>query len=355
MSAKFKVNPLAKISLFPEMKCELLLEGLSYKLPHTGYISFLSKLKGASGKDDIIHMIEESINKDAANDIFEDMCSSMILVDEDYEHADMDGARHWIKRGWLEGLFLHLKTRNISFSDTSGDTGFSAKESLAKLIETEGLPEIWKSYDDCRKFPLPKPQAIPEKSLEEVLLKRRSNRPWRNSSMSMEHFSSILHYANVETRRIRMNLEQNVKSDPELLLNSSFTALETYCLVMSVQDLTPGLYHYDPKSHQLSLIREGLFREEITKCCIGQSRPHDASCVFMISAVWERFMFRYRHARAYRTLLTNVSELGHKYLLLGTSLRLSTFMTPAFNDKYVDNFMGFNGYDEAVLYAIGLG
>jgi len=344
-----------KISVSPKLQCDLLLESVTYDLPGPAYVSLMAKVKKPQPKAEILSLISDTLPAAPAEEIFNDLLENHVLVNDHYNLEEMKGVEHWINRGWIEGLILHLKTRNISFSDTRGDAAFSTRAALEDVIAREGLPDIWKHYESAETVNLLSPEPMPDKSLEEVLLKRRSNRPWRHETMSLADLSSILHHANIEGCRVRTELEQSVGENPELLLNSSFTALETYCLVLSVESIKPGLYHYNMKNHELELIREGLFRDEITKCCIGQSRPHGASCIFMISAVWDRFMYRYRHPRAYRTLLTNVAELGHKYLLLGTSLRLSTFMTPAFNDKYVDDFMGFNGYDEAVLYAIGLG
>lgn len=351
----YKLNSFMQISLGPIFLCDLLIENEQYELPHASYISFLAQVEGKLSLDELVKLAAETIDQDQAGQIVEDLIKNRILVVEEDNPPEMEGARHWIKRGWMEALVLHLKTRNLSFSDTAGGKEADARMLMGGILGPETNVEIWKTFKGKTAVSLPPPESLPEKPVEEVLLYRRSNRPWRFQSMSMERFSSLLYHANIETRRIRTELEEGIREDPELLLNSSFTALETYCVVMAVDGLASGLYHYDPKDHKVTLVREGLFRDEIVKCCIGQSRPYGASCVFLITAVWERFMFRYRHPRAYRTLLTNVAELGHKYLLLGTSMKLSTFMTPAFNDRYVDEFMGLDPHQEGTLYAIGLG
>jgi hypothetical protein len=89
--------------------------------------------------------------------------------------------------------------------------------------------------------------------------------------------------------------------------------------------------------------------------CAGQQRPGGAACAFAISAVFERYMFRYRHARAYRTLLVNVSELAQKYIMLATNFGLSTFMTPLFFDEVASELLGVDEYEEAVLELVAVG
>ncbi len=155
--------------------------------------------------------------------------------------------------------------------------------------------------------------------------------------------------------RLRNAVEEQIQDRPEVLLDSAFSALETYFFAFSIEGLPNGIYHYDLRSHSVSLLREGLFRDEVARMCIGQRKPGSGSCTFLISAVFERYMYRYRHPRAYRNLLINVSEFAHRYILLSTALGLSTFMTPALQDEQADALLGVNGYEEAPLYVVAIG
>lgn len=161
--------------------------------------------------------------------------------------------------------------------------------------------------------------------------------------------------ANRETVRLRKEAEATYESNSGVLLNSAFSALETYFFAFSVDGLEPGLYHYDPRGHRAVLLRRGDLTDEVVTMCIGQDRPRGAACAFVITAVWERYMFRYRHPRAYRTLLINVAELAHKYILLATALDLSTFLTPALRDEFADQLLGVDGLKEAPLYVVAIG
>lgn len=142
---------------------------------------------------------------------------------------------------------------------------------------------------------------------------------------------------------------------PATLLHSAFCATETYVFAFDVAGLNPGLYHYDPREAGLTELRTGLLRGEIAAICVGQERPSQAACVFAITAVFDRYMYRYRHNRAYRSLLINVGELGQKYILTSTAFGLSTFLTPLFEDELADAVLGIEPYAEALLEVVAVG
>jgi SagB-type dehydrogenase family enzyme len=354
-----KANPLLRIRFGPPLACDLPLEKVSLTLPDTGYVRLIASLSAPKPREAAVGLATWAlgIEADAAAGVIADLTANRILVPGDEaDPPSLDGVRHWVRRGWLDALMLHLSSRDIRFQDTfSADPDGYARAAMQEFIARDGVPEIWKRFPDRDAVALPAPGALPDEPLEKVLLRRRSNRPWRYGTIGLETLSTILFHANEETRRLRMSAEESAAERPEVLLNSSFSALETYCVAFSVEGLAPGIYHYDPRDGRLFPIRLGLFRDEFVRMCIGQDRPREAACAFVVTAVWPRFMFRYRHPRAYRTLMINVAELGHKYLLLATAFRLSTFMTPAFDDRAADQFFGFDGYDEGPLYAIAVG
>jgi SagB-type dehydrogenase family enzyme len=165
----------------------------------------------------------------------------------------------------------------------------------------------------------------------------------------------MLWLGSAETRRVRNDVALELSSNPSALFNSAFTAIEVYIFAFNVNGLPPGLYHYDPKKHSVACLRKGDLQNEVTKMCVGQARAGSGACALAFSGVWKRYMYRYRHPRAYRTLLVNIAELAQKHLILATALSLSTFVTPAFNDELADRLLDVEGFDEAVLELIAFG
>jgi SagB-type dehydrogenase family enzyme len=144
-------------------------------------------------------------------------------------------------------------------------------------------------------------------------------------------------------------------SSPIVLLDSHFCSNEIYVVSNNVLGLYPGIYHYQPVKHYLSIIREGDYREDLKDLSQGQSFVGRASVALFITAVFERFMFRYRQPRAYRELLISTSELAHHLILAATALGIKTFETPALKDSKVCDLLKISGLKEDVLYFLALG
>jgi SagB-type dehydrogenase family enzyme len=269
----------------------------------------------------------------------------------------VDAVQHWIDRGWLDAAILHLKSRDLSFIDDRVDDPESVKRAvLLDEVESNPPPAFWKNYPSSQKIFLPKPTDLPsDRLLPEVLLARRSLAPYRGGGLNAIELGNILHYASLETVRLRTAAEETLRTSPELLLASSFSAIEIYPIILDVEGIAPGLYHFDPRDGGLSLLKSGYFREEAAKVCIGQSRAGASGVTLVFTAVWERYMYRYRHARAYRNLLINVAQLAQKILVLATSYRLGTFMTPAIDDEYAEQFLNLQWQEEAPLYVVAAG
>ncbi len=339
------------------------MDGKELLLPDIKYIYLISELGSWQEEKIVMEKIYSLFpNSDQAQKCFDNLHAHKIIVsEEEFKFYNLEGLKHWHKRNWLDALILHLKTKDMRYYDDKfQDVTISKNQKhdiFEEIISKEKKLELWKTYPQSLSFDLPLPKPLPEADLAEVLLKRRTGKPWTKEELEIGVLSDILFHVNKEGMEIRKRLEtafSNVENLENLLL-SSFTALETYLFVFKVNDLEPGLYHYNLQTHQLTLIKGGDFRNDIAKICIGQRMPKMSSCTFIITAVWERYMFRYRHSRAYRNLLVNVAELAHKYIIAATTYELSTWLTPAFNDEYAEKILNVDGYEEAPLYAVSIG
>ena len=103
------------------------------------------------------------------------------------------------------------------------------------------------------------------------------------------------------------------------------------------------------------MVFSNISSSDIKDVCIGQPEVKDAPAILFLSVIWERYYYRYRHSRAYRTVLVDLSESAHNYILLASSLNLGTFITPALNEEKAAKLLGENPKKEQILYAIGIG
>jgi SagB-type dehydrogenase family enzyme len=262
----------------------------------------------------------------------------------------------WLDSGWLNALQYHLQTRNIPFVDADAeDPEQSARDAYTVMLRTAISPPNFKVCPDISYCKLPEPETIPPESLGETLARRRSGGEWRGTAVRLSELSAILRQVNQDAREIRARSAETALLDPLVLRYSRFIALETYVVAANVFCLPSGFYHYNTQDQSLGLLRAGEFHEKLVKLVSGQERIKTAACTFLIAVIWERYYFRYRHSRAYRTLLTDVAELAHNYVLLSTAFRRGVFLTPALNEKKAARFLGRCNLDEALLYAIAIG
>lgn len=357
-TTQVRLNPFCRLTVDETVSCELLLEESSVELPDPLFVTLLSHFRDVVSYASAVGAVAELLHVDQmqATSIVDDLIDHKVLVAPDHRPEE-DRVAFWEKRGWIEGLVFHRVSRNLPYLDAdSGDKAAYDFRQL-RLDVKRPLPEAWKVYPSAEVFPLP-PPTVPENlgSLEDALLRRRCNRAYQSGELSLRDLGAMLKAASVGVLSARLAAEKALETIPEeYLRHSSWSAIETYVSVHSVEDLKPGLYHYDLREHSLVLVRAGDLREEVRRFCLGQQNSSSGSCNIHLTGIWERYMYRYQHPRAYRNLMVNVAELGQRYLLLATALGLNTFMTPQTLYRQTQEFFGVPHFEEALLYTIGMG
>jgi SagB-type dehydrogenase family enzyme len=125
-----------------------------------------------------------------------------------------------------------------------------------------------------------------------------------------------------------------------------------------VKGIASGIYHYQPGSHELHLVR-GLTARASRAAMVAylprQGFYGDASALVLMSAVFPRVQWRYPFARAYRTVLAEAGHHAQTFCLAATWLGLAPFCTMALADSRIERDLGIDGVSESVLYATGVG
>lgn len=130
---------------------------------------------------------------------------------------------------------------------------------------------------------------------------------------------------------------------------------EVYVMALGVKGLRAGLYHYHPGHHYLKLISRKATPASARLYCGRQNYVKNAAALFLMTAVFGRTMWKYRHARAYRVVLLDAGHLCQTFCLVATWLGLGPFCTAALKDTLIEKDLGINGIDESVLYVAGVG
>lgn len=131
--------------------------------------------------------------------------------------------------------------------------------------------------------------------------------------------------------------------------------LEIYPAVRNVEDLVPGLYHYDPLKHAIEVIAERELDETLRNLLVRRPELPDSAgtcgVVIFVAGIFWRTRFKYQ-ARGYRLTLLEAGHVAQNLLLVAEALGLSAFPNVAFWDRQVDSFLGLDGVNESVLYSV---
>jgi SagB-type dehydrogenase family enzyme len=192
-----------------------------------------------------------------------------------------------------------------------------------------------------------------EGELPEVLLKRRTWRRYGRQPITRTEFSSLLGLTWAVQRWVVMPQGSRfaLKTSPS---GGACHSIAVYAAALRVDDVAPGLYHYDPDQHGLRRVASAS-RASVKRYLPVQDSFADAAAVFFMTAVYPRVQWKYRSPRAYRVVLIEAGHLCQTFCLVATWLGLAPFCTAALADSIIERDLGVDGLTEAVLYAAGVG
>jgi putative peptide maturation dehydrogenase len=135
--------------------------------------------------------------------------------------------------------------------------------------------------------------------------------------------------------------------------------IEVYPLVVGVEGVAPGLYHYNGRDHSLELVSEVGAAEAgdlAAEFVCGQRYFSSAHVLFLMTARFYRSFWKYRrHQKAYAALMMDAAHLSQTLYLVATELGLGAFVTAAVNGANIEDRLGIDGWREGALAVSGCG
>ena len=186
---------------------------------------------------------------------------------------------------------------------------------------------------------LPQPDIKGAMTLEESIAKRRSIREFAAKPLSIEQIGQLLWAAQGITEK-----KLGLRAVPSA---GALYPLETYVV------LPAGIYHYNPKRHELKRIMEGDKRLDLQHAALGQEAVGSAPAVFVLTAVIERTAVKYGD-RASRYVDMEAGHACQNMLLQATALNLGGVPVGAFDDKRVADVVKL-AKNESPLYLLPIG
>jgi SagB-type dehydrogenase family enzyme len=289
--------------------------------------------------------------KDSIYSTLCELAKRTFLVREGTPEARLDAQ---LDRTWSQWLphagFFHFATKDAHYCN--GKRGVETL--LRQLLAESPQPPFFKRY---RKNPMALPSPTqPKGEFLPVLLKRRTHREFSPAPLKLSTLSNLLYYTWGVTSFLQSPLLGSLplKTSPSAGARHS---IEVYLLPLRVERLPRQLYHYAPGEHCLERLSIGTeeLRGKAVRYCAGQKWVKDAAALFLMTAVFPRVMWKYRSARAYRTVLLDAGHICQTFCLVATWLGLYPFCTMALKDTLIEKDLSLDGIRESVLYVAGVG
>jgi SagB-type dehydrogenase family enzyme len=210
-------------------------------------------------------------------------------------------------------------------------------------------PDTYKEYEDyLERVELPEPLTGGGPGIWEAIAGRRSQRRFTGESMSMQEISQLLWATQGVTGEIQQVELRAAPSAGALYPN------ETYVVAQSIDGIAEGVYHYDVRTHELGMLAEGDYSEDLAQACLGQTWMKRAGAVFIWGAVVARCAWKYQN-RAYRYLYLDAGHLGAHLQLAAQGLDLGSCNIAAFFDDELGRLVGIDGQTEVAVYVTAVG
>lgn len=258
-------------------------------------------------------------------------------------------------RAWKDNLAsaaYHAASRDIRFTTTPG----AIDRFLEARVAAERPPPRFKRYRGAvRQRLFGRPVGERGKApLDRVLALRRTVRDFSRDPVSREDFSEIVRGTWGSTGWGDPGIAGRLprKTSPSA---GSLHPIECYVLAWNVRGIRPGLYHYDVGADDLARLTSRDVRDDAVRAASGQRWVARSAFLCVMTAVFERTLWKYQSEGAYRVLWLDAGHLAQTFCLLATSRGLGSFTTAAIQDTFIEKLIGLDGIREFPVYLCGAG
>ena len=254
----------------------------------------------------------------------------------------MDGLGPWNP----EVGFFHTATKDVQFWSP-----LKARRHVRTAPDRSPMPRPVKRYPRAKTVTLPRPPA--QTPFTKVLLARRTSRRYSSIAVTLAELSAVLAFSvGVQQWASTETGEVPLKTSPS---GGARHPIECYVVARAVAGVKPGIYHYAADRHVLERIRGEVSLDRMRAYVPQSGYFAKASAMVFFTAVFERQLWRYPYARAYRAALIEAGHVCQTFLLMATSLGLAPFCVMGLADTRVEGDLGIDGITESVLYCAGVG
>lgn len=222
-------------------------------------------------------------------------------------------------------------------------------------LNSDDWPAEWKTiyYKNYERFPsIALKHDLKSIDFFELVSRRKTQRDFTQTPFSLDEISTLLKYSCGEARVVDVNENKKHRTHPSA---GARFPIEIYLVIfIGNDDLKPGLYHYNIKSHALDVLWERKFSPEDIDGLFTYPWVKNASMAIVMTAVFWRNQNKYGE-RGYRYILLEAGHIGQNFYLASTALGLKCCALGGTKDEELEKLIDIDGVTESLVYSLVVG
>jgi SagB-type dehydrogenase family enzyme len=245
-----------------------------------------------------------------------------------------------------EAGFFHTVTKNVRFWPPQ-----EAQRQSRQRAREQRMPSFVKRYSGLRTITLP--PAPRDDEFARIACERRTWRRFSSASITIVELASLLALSAGVQKWVRIGgRDLPLKTSPS---GGARHPIEAYVVARRVRGLRPGIYHYSAGCHALARLGKAPTVARLKAYMPNSGHFAKTAALVLLTAVFERQLWRYPYSRAYRAALIEAGHVCQTFCLAATSLGLAPSSLMGLADPVIERDLGIDGISESVLYAAGVG
>jgi SagB-type dehydrogenase family enzyme len=244
-----------------------------------------------------------------------------------------------------------LSPLELAFHRSLGEGGFFPED-----LDLTAIPPPTKPPQGTALIPLALHAFREDEiSLCSCLEQRRSSRAFGSGALPRARFERFLELS-CRARALRETAGLGWVSVRNYPSAGARYPLEIYPIVLAVDGLAEGIYHYRPLGHRLQAVStDPAHRDALCDAACHRMGTHDRpAALFIVTAVFARTCWKYR-GMSYHAILMETGALYQTMYLAATALDLAPCAIGAFPERATAEILGIDTRDEAQVGLFALG
>ncbi len=242
--------------------------------------------------------------------------------------------------GGVPAKEYHARTAHSPASVRSGGRG----------LDFDNKPRPYKVYEDVDRESLPDPGRPEWPATLDALVSSAADAS--ASTLDRSTLSRLCHHAAGVTKRLeRGGREVAFRA---AACTGALYHVDLYLVCGDLSDLDAGVYHYEPQTHSLDVLRRGDYRGVVREATGRETRSADAPVTVVAASTWWRNAWKYRE-RTYRHAFWDAGTVLANLLAGATAEGLPANVVTGFVDGRLADLLGTAPEREAPVAAVPLG